>query len=91
MTTVGELIKLLSDYPAHFEITDEQNSPFIHIVNMCGDKVILSTVKPIGLCDRSGEYVYPSVVDGYTAFSPALDEDLFEIEFTRDLSSTKEE
>jgi hypothetical protein len=81
MTTVGKLIELLSAYPKDMVITDEQNQPFIHIVNS-HDSVILSTAKPIGYCNRSGEYVYPSVVDGYSAFSPALDEDLFDVEWT---------
>ncbi len=83
MLTVGKLIELLSVYPKDMEITNEQNEDFIHIVNMVGNKVIISTKKPIGICNRSGEYVYPSVVKNYTGFSPALDEDLFEIEFTR--------
>ena len=81
MTTVGELIELLSKYPKDFVITDEQNQPFIHIVNG-SDNIILSTTKPIGYCNRSGEYVYPSRVDGYSAFSPELDEDLYNNEWT---------
>ena len=81
MTTVGKLIELLSAYPKDFKITNEQNEDFIHIVNG-GDSVILSTKKPIGYCNRSGEYVYPSVVEGYSAFSPELDEDLYKMEWT---------
>ena len=82
MTTVKQLIELLSKYPQDFAITDEQNRPFIHIING-GDNVILSTQQPIGICNRSGGYVYPSVVEGYSAFSPELDEDLFKFEFTK--------
>jgi hypothetical protein len=81
MTTIGKLIELLSEYPKDFVIHNEQNQPFIHIVNG-GDNVILSTAKPIGYCNRSGEYVYPSQVEGYSAFSPELDEDLYDIEWT---------
>ncbi len=82
MTTVGELIELLSVYPKDMIITDEQNSNFIHIVNGHEHGVILSTRKPIGFCNRSGEYVYPSVVEGYSAFSPSEDEDLYDMEWT---------
>ena len=89
MTTVKKLIELLSNYPQDFPITDEQNRPFIHIING-SDNVILSTQKPIGICDRSGGYVYPSYVEGYVGFSPELDEDLYEIEFSRDMSEMRE-
>ena len=83
MTTVGELIDLLKVYPKDMPITDEQNQEFIHIVNTQFDSVILSTTKPIGTCKRSGGYVYPSVVDGYSAFSPDLDEDLYGFEWLK--------
>lgn len=89
MTTVKKLIELLSSYPQDYVITNEQNSPFIHIINM-EDSVVLSTQKPIGICNRSGGYVYPSVVEGYVGFSPELDEDLYEIEFNRDMSEMRE-
>lgn len=92
-TSVGKLIELLSTYPKDMIITDQQNQSFIHMINI-GDKdnqqLILSTQKPIGVCNRSGGYVYPSVVEGYVGFSPDLDEDLFEFEFSRDMSSFKE-
>lgn len=83
MTTIGQLIELLSKYPKDMPITNEQNQDFIHIVNTIDDSVILSTNKPIGYCNRTGEYVYPSMVDGYSAFSPTLDEDLYGIEWTK--------
>ena len=89
MTTVKQLIELLSKYPQDFAITDEQNRPFIHIING-GDNVILSTQQPIGICNRSGGYVYPSIVEGYVGFSPELNEDLYEIEFSRDMSEMRE-
>ena len=82
MTTVGKLIELLKKYPEDMWISNEQNQPFIHIVND-EVRVILSTTKPIGYCNRSGDYVYPSIVEGYTAFSPTLDEDLLTMEFTQ--------
>lgn len=89
MTTVKELIELLTKYPQDFVITDEQNRPFVHIVNGV-DNVILSPEKPIGICNRSGGYVYPSIVEGYDGFSPELDEDLYEFEFNKDMSEMRE-
>jgi len=89
MTTVKELIELLSKYPQDFVITDEQNRPFVHIINGA-DNVILSPEKPIGICNRSGGYVYPSIVEGYDGFSPELDEDLYESEFNKDMSEMRE-
>lgn len=90
MYTIAKLIELLSKYPQHFEVIDEQNRPFIHIIN--GDDTLrLSAVQPIGLCNRSGGYVYPSIVEGYTGFSPELNEDLIEFEFNRDMSSMHED
>ena len=81
MITVKQLITMLKKYPDTMEITNEQNIDFKHIVNI-GDRLIVSTEKPIGTCNRTGEYVYPSIVDGYVAFSPELDEDLYKMEYT---------
>lgn len=89
MCTIAKLIELLSKYPQHFEVMDEQNRPFIHIIN--GDDTLrLSTVQPIGICNRSGGYVYPSIVEGYVGFSPELDEDLMSFEFDTDMSEMRE-
>lgn len=82
MTTVGKLIELLSIYPKDMVITNEQNEDFVHIVNGA-DNVILSTRKPIGYCNRSGAYVYDSNVDGYSAYCPELDEDLYDFEWSK--------
>lgn len=81
-TTVGKLIELLSKYPKDMPITNEQNQDFIHIVNTSDNSVILSTTKPIGYCNRTGSYVYPSVVKGYSGYCPELDEDLYKNEWT---------
>ena len=83
MTTIGKLIELLSDYNKDSIITNEQNQEFIHIVNKYDGSVILSTTAPIGECNRTGGYVYPSVVSGYAGFCPELNEDLYEYEFTK--------
>lgn len=89
MSTVAELIKLLSKYPQNFEVLDEQNRPFIHIIND-EDIIRVSTAQPIGICNRSGGYVYPSIVKGYIGFSPEIDEDLLEFEFSRDMEEMRE-
>ena len=60
-------------------IVNEQNQEFVHTV--CTDRLLISTTKPIGYCNRTGEYVYASIVNGYSAFSPALDEDLYDMEW----------
>lgn len=90
MSTVAKLIELLQSYPQDFEVVDEQNREFVHIINTNNNQLRLSSEKPIGICNRSGGYVYPSIVEGYVGFSPDLDEDLVEFEFTRDMSSMRE-
>jgi hypothetical protein len=78
--TVKHLKEILSAMRDDAIIRDEQNQDFTHIV--ASDTLLLSTVEPIGTCNRSGQNVYPSEVRGYSAFSPALDEDLFKFEWT---------
>ena len=39
--------------------------------------------KPIGICNRTKTYVYPTTVKGYAGYCPELDEDLFTFEFTK--------
>ena len=79
MTTIGKLIELLSVYPKDMPITNQLNEDFIHIVNT-KDNVILSTQKPIAICNRTGEYVYPTYTKGYFGYCPELDEDVYEFE-----------
>ena len=82
-TKVKDLIEMLKQYNQESYITNEQNQDFIHIRSTDMGDTILSVVAPIGECDRTGMKVYPSVVKGYSAFSPELDEDLFKFEFTK--------
>ena len=83
MTTKKELIELLSIYSDDSIITNEQLQNFIHIVNLKDGAIILSTVKPIAICNRTSGYIYPSKVDGYFGYSPELDEDVYEFETTK--------
>jgi len=54
------------------------------IVFMRGsDTLLLSTERPIGSCNRTGTHVFPTNSPGYAAYSPELDEDLYEFEFTK--------
>ncbi len=80
-----EFLRILGD---DIIITSEQNEDFVHMI--AGNPTILSTKQPIGYCNRTDEYVYPSVVEGYSAFSPELDEDLYAMEWTPFTKSSKE-
>ena len=64
-------------------VTDMYLQDFVHITNNTDGNIRLCTSKPIGRCNRTGEYVYPSNVDGYSAYSPELDEDLYDMEWTK--------
>ena len=81
MITVGKLIELLSVYSKDSRVTDESNKDIIHIVNLNdADHVLLSSTKPIGICNRCGNYVYPCQSDSehnYSGYCPSHDEDLF--------------
>ena len=82
MLTVGKLIELLANYNQDMEIMSEQGLRFIHISSTNKGETILSTSKPIGICNRTNDYVFPSEVEGYSAYCPELDEDLYLFEFT---------
>lgn len=64
-------------------VTDEQLRDFEHITHDTSGNIRLCINRPIGRCNRTDEYVYPSIVDGYVAYCPELDEDLYEHEFYR--------
>ena len=63
---------------------EEYDQPFLDLTHICEKckHLIISNKLPIGTCNRTGGNVYPSVIDGYSAFSPELDEDLYDIEWT---------
>ena len=67
-------------------VTDMQLQDFVHITNDRYGNLRLCTSKPIGRCNRTGDYVYPSVVKGYSAYCPELDEDLDEWEYTKKMN-----
>jgi len=55
----------------------------IETLNSALENVRLCTSKPIGKCNRTREYVYPSIIEGYSAYCPELDEDLYSMEWTK--------
>ena len=79
--TVGKLKEVIKSMRDDAIVSTEQNQDIINIV-AC-DTLILSTTKPIGYCNRSGSNVFPSVVEGYSAFCPELDEDLYDMEWSK--------
>lgn len=78
--TIKRLKGILNSLDENAIIHDEQNQEFIHAI--ASDTLLLSITKPIGTCNRTGSYVYPSIIKGYSAFCPELDEDLYEMEWT---------
>lgn len=76
MTTVGELIEILSDYNKDAYISNQELAEFVHISNLSNGQVILSTEKPIGYCNRSGGYAFLTDVEDYLAVVPELDENV---------------
>ena len=79
--TVKQLKLFLIDAPDDGIVTNEYNQDFIHIISD-GD-FLLSTQKPIAICNRSGGYVYPSNVKGYFGYSKELDENVYEYETSK--------
>lgn len=70
-------------------VTDQQGRDITHMRSTKQGDLILSVEAPIGECNQTGAKVYPSVVEGYTAYCPELDEDLYDFEFTPFLNSPK--
>ena len=62
-------------------VTDMQLQDFVHITHDTVGNIRLCTSRPVGRCNRTDEYVYPSVVDGYSAFCPESNEDLYDFEW----------
>ena len=40
-------------------------------------------MKRIGICNRTGTFVFPTTTFGYSAYCPELDEDLYDFEWSR--------
>jgi len=81
--SVEELIELLKVYPKNMIVTNEENQSFIHIVNRQHNCVTLATTKPIGYCNKCGDYAYQTTVSDYTGVCPTCDENLYQFEITK--------
>ena len=81
--TVKHLKKALEHMRDDAIVVNSQNQDFIYMA--ADDRFMLSTDAPIGTCNRTGCVVFPSKVNGYSAFSPELDEDLYSMEWIKDL------
>lgn len=64
-------------------ITDQYLSDFIHITHDTEGNIRLCKDRPIGRCNRTGEYVYPSDLPEYSGYCPELDENLDQGEYTK--------
>lgn len=78
--TLGVLLESLKLCNIDQKVTNSKGKDFIHISNDSQGNTVLSTVRPIGICSRSGGNVYPSIIKGYKGYSIELDEDLYEFE-----------
>lgn len=79
--TKADLIGILSKHSDDAVIMNQRGEDFIHMVNMRDGTITLSSEKPIGVCNRTGGYVYPTDTPGYAGYCPELDEDLYAFEF----------
>jgi len=73
--TVKQLKEYLKSAPDDGIVTNEYNQDFIHIIS--NGNLVLSTQKPIAICNRSGGYIYPSDVTEYFGYSIDLDENVY--------------
>lgn len=74
--SLGDLILTLLSYNLDKRVTDHENQEYIHVVSKNDGGTILTTEKPIGYCNRSSGYVYPTTVEDYIGVSTELDENV---------------
>lgn len=74
--SLGDLISVLLSYNLDKRVTDHENQEYIHVVSRDDGGTILTTEKPIGYCNRSSGYVYPTTVEDYVGVSTELDENV---------------
>lgn len=79
--TVKQLKEILISLPNDGIVTNEYNQDFIHIIS--DSNLLLSTQKPIAICNRTGDYIYPTDVEGYFGYCRELDENVYEIETSK--------
>jgi len=82
--TVKQLKELLVSAPDNRIVTNEYDQDFIHIIS--DGNILLSTQKPIAICNRTGGDVYPTTTEEYFGYSKDLNEDVYEFETSTWLS-----
>ena len=80
MITVKQLIEALSVYNDSSIVRTQDGENIVNIINTNGGDVIVSSLKPLGECNRCNSPVYPTTTEGYMAYCPECDEDLYSIE-----------
>ena len=86
-----ELIEMIKHSPDTAEITLFGVGGIVHVMQD-GD-ILLSTEKPIGLCNSCGGYVYPETTQGledYVGVCLSCDENKYSFEIETDMSSMRE-
>lgn len=89
MLTVGFLKQILAAHPDDMEVVTQENLAIAHISNT-SNRLIISTEKPIGHCNRSGGLVFPitkiqlvhEAGTEYDGVCTETDENLYKFEFT---------
>jgi len=79
MLKVSKLIELLSAYNGDMNVIDFEGQEFVHISHFDNEDdgcLILSTEKPIGYCNRSGGYAFPTLVEDYLGVVPQIEENV---------------
>jgi Zn finger protein HypA/HybF involved in hydrogenase expression len=82
MITKKQLLTTIANSSDDAVITVLGQGDIIHIVQDEG--ILLSSEKPIGICNKCGSYVYPETNQGleqYKGFCPKCDENMYELEF----------
>jgi hypothetical protein len=84
--TVKELIDKLRNYPKDAEVMSSDNTEIVH-VSGDDDTVIVSSILPIGKCNKCGGEVFKELDSKlskqYAGFCPVCDENLFSFEMNK--------
>ena len=84
--SVGEIVKILQEYPKDMILIDSTGRSFIHIINIENHRLLISTTKPICYCNKCGNYGYKEeskLIKDYYAYCPTCDENLYKIETSK--------
>ena len=79
---IKKLKEIIANCPDDFEVIDVTGRDFIHCLNIPEKRFVLSILKPIGHCNRCGEYVYKEEQLDYPAFCINCNENMYSFEYT---------